>query len=435
MKRRPVSGSISPDHRQRHSDVEQDGHLDHNDHHHAKRRDCLDAKVVVCCVVLVVVSSIGHIITGIFKPQPPPSTPMQRRHDDAPSTSTQSSSTTNKFISTFEESLHLPAPYSIPDIAAGLVPSEDGLFVPLILFNGKLQCRIHHREKLIHMRSRAYIDMLQRGLKLNYHHSTSFHDEPMPILLMEGDDMGCNVALHTDAFPFPRTFANNERNFPWASKLNKAVWRGTTTHEQTQFRDSDFHDIPRAILVQKSIENPELIDAGFTEIIQKFEKQKEELTPQTIVTDRIPFDDQMRYKAIIDIDGNNWSSRFIRLLCTNSVVIKIEPDYIEYFYDDLRPNVHYLPASLDNVTDVTAYAMNEMNNKQMKDMVASANSWCKRTLTEGVLITDAMFQLDEYEASLEIYADNHGSWLDEWRLAMKRFSRGNDDLVECSMIE
>ena len=93
---------------------------------------------------------------------------------------------------------------------------------------------------------------------------------------------------------------------------------------------------------------------------------------------------------------------------------QIEPDYIEYFYDDLRPNVHYLPASLDNVTDVTAYAMNEMNNKQMKDMVASANSWCKRTLTEGVLITDAMFQLDEYEASLEIYADNHGSWLDEW---------------------
>lgn len=341
MKRRPVSGSISPDHRQRHSDVEQDGHLDHNDHHPAKRRDCLDAKVVVCCVVLVVVSTIGHIITGIIKPQPPPSTPMQRRHDDAPSTSTQSSTTTNKFISTFEESLHLPAPYSIPDIAAGLVPSEDGLFVPLILYNGKLQCRIHHREKLIHMRSRAYIDMLQRGLKLNYYHSTSFHDEPMPILLMEGDDMGCNVALHTDAFPFPRltwaipnahkhnsdewcsaigmpsyetwnsfhkehtthyswegTFANNERNFPWASKLNKAVWRGTTTHEQTQFRDSDFHDIPRAILVQKSIENPELIDAGFTEIIQKFEKQKEELTPQTIVTDRIPFDDQMRYKGM-----------------------------------------------------------------------------------------------------------------------------------------
>ena len=50
--------------------------------------------------------------------------------------------------------------------------------------------------------------------------------------------------------------------------------------------------------MQKSIENPELIDAGFTEIIQKFEKQKEELTPQTIVTDRIPFDDQMRYKGM-----------------------------------------------------------------------------------------------------------------------------------------
>lgn len=27
--------------------------------------------------------------------------------------------------------------------------------------------------------------------------------------------------------------------------------------------------------------------------------------------------------ALIDIDGNSWSSRFIRLLCTNSVVIKV----------------------------------------------------------------------------------------------------------------
>lgn len=27
--------------------------------------------------------------------------------------------------------------------------------------------------------------------------------------------------------------------------------------------------------------------------------------------------------ALIDIDGNNWSSRFMMLLCTNSVVIKV----------------------------------------------------------------------------------------------------------------
>jgi len=37
----------------------------------------------------------------------------------------------------------------------------------------------------------------------------------------------------------------------------------------------------------------------------------------------MPFEKQMAYRAIIDIDGNNWSSRFASLLCTNSVIIKV----------------------------------------------------------------------------------------------------------------
>ena len=34
----------------------------------------------------------------------------------------------------------------------------------------------------------------------------------------------------------------------------------------------------------------------------------------------MPFEAQMAYRAIIDIDGNNWSSRFASLLCMNSVI-------------------------------------------------------------------------------------------------------------------
>ena len=50
---------------------------------------------------------------------------------------------------------------------------------------------------------------------------------------------------------------------------------------------------------------------------------KGELRNLTIIAQKIPFDEQMTYKAIIDIDGNNWSSRFAGLLCTSSVVIKV----------------------------------------------------------------------------------------------------------------
>lgn len=73
--------------------------------------------------------------------------------------------------------------------------------------------------------------------------------------------------------------------------------------------------------MKKSMDRPDLIDAGFTSFVQGWESEK--LSNQTIVAGHMPFDDQMKYRAIIDIDGNAWSSRFSKILCTNSVAIKV----------------------------------------------------------------------------------------------------------------
>ncbi|KAL3785382.1 hypothetical protein HJC23_011065 [Cyclotella cryptica] len=54
---------------------------------------------------------------------------------------------------------------------------------------------------------------------------------------------------------------------------------------------------------------------------------------------------------ITEIDGNNWSRRFSRLLCT---------------WLSLSPNVHYLPATLDNVTDVARYVVDEEHETEME---------------------------------------------------------------------
>ena len=82
-------------------------------------------------------------------------------------------------------------------------------------------------------------------------------------------------------------------------------------------------DTPQGKLVQMSMEHPELIDAGFISIIQQYASQKNKLANQTIVTDHMLFHDKMKYKAILDIDGNHWSGRYPRLLCTNNVIIKV----------------------------------------------------------------------------------------------------------------
>ena len=290
-------------------------------------------KVVSFLIALGIVSlALGNVLHSLFYHQ---RRNQQHNIKQSMQLKTKNNATTtiisNEFVSTFRNVMHRP-----------ILGFEDP--VPLILYNGQLQCRSIHKQQIQNMRIRSFLDMVSRGLERNYYQSTLLpendnDDVGVPILLMNGDGMGCNVATHTDAMPFPRlswsipapkhvgdawchsigmvsyetwnafhkrhikhytwddTFANDEVRYPWKEKINKVVWRGTTTHEQTQFGDSDFTDIPRAKLVRAGMENPNVIDAGFTKIIQKFEEEKNAIEKQTRMGEFIPFVQQMKYKG------------------------------------------------------------------------------------------------------------------------------------------
>ncbi|KAJ7721130.1 glycosyl transferase family 90-domain-containing protein [Mycena metata] len=49
-----------------------------------------------------------------------------------------------------------------------------------------------------------------------------------------------------------------------------------------------------------------------------------------------------RYKYVLDVDGNGWSSRFKRLMNSGSLIFKASA-YPEWFSDRLAPWVHYVP--------------------------------------------------------------------------------------------
>jgi len=100
------------------------------------------------------------------------------------------------------------------------------------------------------------------------------------------------------------------------------VWRGTSTYD-FHYEGHDLSDTPRGRVVRLSMEHPNLIDAGFVRLAQQFENATFTEKNKTILTERMKFEDMMNYKAIIDVDGNDWSSRFPMLLCMNSVVIKV----------------------------------------------------------------------------------------------------------------
>ncbi|KAF8625394.1 hypothetical protein AX15_005400 [Amanita polypyramis BW_CC] len=63
---------------------------------------------------------------------------------------------------------------------------------------------------------------------------------------------------------------------------------------------------------------------------------------------RQPHDARMMggYKYIVDVDGNGWSSRFKRLITSNSLIFKLTI-YPEWYLDRIEPWVHYVPIQID----------------------------------------------------------------------------------------
>lgn len=92
---------------------------------------------------------------------------------------------------------------------------------------------------------------------------------------------------------------------------------------------------------------------------------------------------------------------------------------------------HYVPASLDNVTEVVEYVLAIENRLEMSMIVDSANRWCKRTMSRERLARDAMSQLRKYRNALD---ENYGDgWEEEWIDVRGRImSNVGGDLVDCS---
>ncbi|KAL7555158.1 hypothetical protein ACHAWF_018816 [Thalassiosira exigua] len=328
------------------------------------------------------------------------------------------------------------------------VKAEKG-FVPFLLQDGKLLCRRAHRDQIrVSGRGRSITEMIRIGLELYKRENWSLGvRNELPLLLLNVDSNGCSNRNKLDHMSFPRltwsypspkygtgwchaipvptyhawvnnirqhksraswrvTFASQSEQYPWSSKLNKAVWRGSTTYNG-HYKGLPLDKTPRGSLVRLSMERPDLVDAGFHKLIQQYISQEEELSNQTILTERMHFDDQMNYRAIFDVDGNNWSGRFPSLLCTNSVIIKIDPDYIEYFHHELEPMRHFVPASLENITQVAAYVVDKKNDDEMKRIVASAHAWCLEKMTVGGAARDFMKQLERYNVALDAYLQQH----------------------------
>jgi len=217
-------------------------------------------------------------------------------------------------------------------------------------------------------------------------------------------------STHWDA-----VFQKQDEDYPWNHKIQKAVWRGAATGEKREY--PNWNDLPRTKLVKLAVENPAIMDARFTGFSNRNESEKKEIINFGLMGSRMEMKDYQKYKAIIDIDGNSWSSRFADLLCMNSLVLKVKPRWMDYFFLELQPWVHYVPvhANMSNLVEMVTKVTSDDQEiqQQMRQIVINANDWCRSKMTATQLSIDMIWIMISYLQLLK--KDNLRSNFRKWQ--------------------
>jgi hypothetical protein len=179
---------------------------------------------------------------------------------------------------------------------------------------------------------------------------------------------------HSTSTEWDEEFRIRDEHYPWENKTRKAFWRGTLSGIGPKFERE------RLTFVKMAHDDLEIMDVAFFNLDGLRRKRK----IRHLVRPGVPMNDFQMYRAIIDIDGNSWSERFPQLLCMNSVVIKIAPAQIDYFWPSLVPGHHFLTATLMNLSAVVRYAVADEHQDEVSKVIVNARSWCRANMVSFV---------------------------------------------------
>jgi Glycosyl transferase family 90 len=231
----------------------------------------------------------------------------------------------------------------------------------------------------------------------------------------------------------PEQQQNQQQYGKWTNKIPQVVWRGTLTGIVPQ-NDTDIRGDRYRLLQLVNAETTSLtpFERGMFDVkALHYSHSKKELRTNPMLKPSIlgaagsqnwiKLDDSQKYKAILDIDGYSWSSRFGRLLCSSSVVLKVEPMYVDYFQSTVLPWVHYIPIQNDlsdlvekaryvvsenddTIMGATAYATNTKFNmtreQHIQMIITNANNWCQQHMNHDRLTNDALDIFETYVTTI-----------------------------------
>ena len=137
------------------------------------------------------------------------------------------------------------------------------------------------------------------------------------------------------------------KRYSWETKREIAFWRGAPTGGM--FTCNTWLHYPRSRLVLLSQGHPEEIDARFTVCSAQVLGEARRLLSRALpLATPVSPADHLRYKYLIDMDGNTCTyARCYWILLSNSVMFKQVSDQMQWYYGALKPWKHYIPFTND----------------------------------------------------------------------------------------
>lgn len=167
--------------------------------------------------------------------------------------------------------------------------------------------------------------------------------------------------------------AINDKN----KKILKCLWRGVTTGKPDIKYNNKLY-FQREILVEQYFnKNEELIDVGFNKLCQgKIECKK-------YLKEFISIEDQLKYKFLLSIEGNDIATDLKWKLLSKSVVLMRKPTKFSWLMEDkLIPDYHYilLKDDFSDLEEKLEWAIN--NLEKVDEIIKNANKYMEMFLDE-----------------------------------------------------
>ena len=204
--------------------------------------------------------------------------------------------------------------------------------------------------------------------------------------------------------------ASKESN--WNKKVAKGIWRGGTSGVDPE--KQNFISTIRCKLCMLSKYYPEFLDANFTDNSNLNNHLKKQFSRRFSLRPFTTPEQHLNYKYLICVDGNTCSFPGLQWrLLSNSLVIKAKSKNIQWFYDGLIPDHHYLSVDRDLANLIPKIAWAKDHDDIAFQIAQNASKFAVENLSQEAIFQYLCLLLIEYQKVYQSHAMAFDSRMNE----------------------